>query len=197
MLRPFALMVATAPLLSGLFASSSSADAQVQGETDAMLDLVYGHCIETLFGRGLRPGYDRPENWDRATYWMGSETTMNTQKDAVDLRFKQIGTAELMVDLQNKEICWTQFSSPEWRSTAQSVFDFAIGNNGFVVTTSKEPSELGFDSRVTMLRLDRWEGDEQPFVHIRDYPIQYKLPFTVMVLRGTVTRETTADDTAQ
>jgi len=151
----------------------------------AYLDLIYGHCFENVAGKRLRDKPGDPEIWERSGAFDVSETSMQGAEDKLDLRFIGIGEAELMVDLKNKEICWTQISGVSSETMAArirlSVLD-EIG--GSVLDEKVERSQSGQLSRVTTFGLLDWSETDLPVLIVREMLSPRQSVLTTQVLLG-------------
>jgi len=108
------------------------------------------------------------------------------KENAVDLRFKQVGDAELMVDLKNQEVCWTQISDVQAETMAARIRLAVLDSTfaGQVLEEKVEVAASGQVSRVTILGLLEWGDIDMPVFVIREM-LQPRAPvLTTQVMMG-------------
>ena len=153
------------------------------------LDLVYGSCFKTLFGQTARETpIDPKSQWKKVEGFQGSEATMNSEqvKSAVDLRAWTSDKGDILVDVANTKICWSQASSKDPGSIAARVRLFALDHaaKGVVLDEGMEKSDSGTISRLTVIGMTNWTPDVVPILIIREIVSPKAPSITVQVIRG-------------
>lgn len=153
------------------------------------LDLIFGHCMQSVHGRSLRPIVGTaPSEWVAVEDYEGSESSMNTPeaRAEVDLRSRESEEGALLVDLQNEEICWTQATVADPGALAARVRLFVMDHElgGVLLGEAIEPNEAGGGSRLTTLALSDWSETIVPIVMIREILMPPSQSVTVQVMTG-------------
>ncbi len=150
------------------------------------LDLIYGHCFANIVGETITQSVLEPEKWEPVENFGVSEPEMTGAEDKVDLRFKSVGDAELMVDLKNQKICWTQITGVQAENMAArirlSVIDGDYG--GSVLEEHTETSASGQLSRLTTFAMLDWDEKVIPVIVVREMLKPRASALTVQVMTG-------------
>jgi hypothetical protein len=158
-----------------------------EGEA-AYLDLVYGHCFVSVAGKAIvGTPVQIDETWTNIVDYEGSEASMNEDKSAVDLRAKNVSGVDMLVDLKNTEICWTQAAGGDAATLSARLRLHAIDASygGRVLETKLEQSESGNLSRITIIGLNDWDPVKMPVIVIREVLSAPVPALTTQVMMGT------------
>lgn len=165
--------------------------AAMSPEEDAYFDLLFGHCFETVLGQPLTAGADDPESWPVTGVEEFSDPSVDLETVDLDVRAKSIGDFSMMVDLANKEVCWTQAG---WTADAAAKatllaarLRIAIADSeyqGVVADQKLEESADGALSLVTIYGLVDYDPTTVPVFVVRE-PLQpWMATITVQVMKG-------------
>lgn len=153
--------------LVGVLSFSVSPHAYA-GETDleeAYLDLVFGHCFQEILGQSLRfnPNPGTSPDWSKMSTPQGASN--------VDLRTLDFEKGDLVVNMQNKGVCWTQAGTPDPSTLAArirlEVMDGKYDASLFSETVEQSPE--GQISKLSIIGINGWpEADRIPVVTIRE-----------------------------
>ncbi|MEO0784825.1 MAG: hypothetical protein AAFY10_03950 [Pseudomonadota bacterium] len=169
----------------GLFVAAP-VSAAPEDVDSSYLNLVFGHCFETSVG-GAQDGFSIDVSpWQAVENFGVSETEMEGAQNVVELRFLMVGDAELMVDLDNQDICWTQASGVDAATLAARVRLQVIDGDhaGVVLDERLEQGGSGQLSRVSTLGLSEWDDINMPVLVIREMLAPVDNVLTTQVMMG-------------
>lgn len=154
-------------IMAGLAHPALAAPTDVE---KAYLDLVYGHCFAGVAGKTIGENRPDPTRWEQVEKFDVSEPEMEGAKGHVDLRYQSFGASEILVDLENKEVCWTQMVGPQAGNMAArlrlSVIDGQFG--GQLLEERFEQGVNGQLSRVSTYGLTHWDEQLIPVIIVRE-----------------------------
>lgn len=176
------------PLIALLATMAGAAQAGQESTTqDVYFDLVFGYCMQTVLGEPLREyAFDPASNWDEVVDFEGSERVMNERKSEVNLRSYDSDEGNLLVDIENRETCWTQADHIDAATLAARIRLFVLDNqlDGQILDEKLDRQASGDLSRLTLLSFVDWPGDQVPVFYIREMLDPEKAALTVQVIAG-------------